>query len=103
MTEFLTMALKPASGAASPPVTARTQQAKRVRSLARGKGMGAVLLLLGALGTSSALSAQTEPRPGTGKIEASRKDLYGDPLPPGAVARMGTIRLRGAWEVLAFS
>ncbi len=56
--------------------------------------MNRFLSVLVSLTTATALAAE-EPKPGT--------DLYGDPLPPGAVLRMGTIRLRHADADVAFS
>jgi WD40 repeat protein len=44
------------------------------------------------LGAASQVSAQSE-LPGLEERPPLRNDLYGDPLPPGAIARMGTMQL----------
>jgi WD40 repeat protein len=59
---------------------------------------GAALLLLGcAVGSGACLAAGPEKK--------ARTDLHGDPLPPGALARLGTVRFRqGTWiKALAIS
>src|SRR5436309_3492770 len=52
-------------------------------------------------------AAPATPRPvgrpvAVGEKQA-RTDLYGDPLPPGALARMGTVRLRHRYAQVGFS
>jgi RNA polymerase sigma factor (sigma-70 family) len=81
--------------------------------LARLKVALALLLVLAVAGGGLAFlrpeapAGQTEaPRAkAAGPVAQERTDLYGDPLPAGAVARLGTVRLRhsgGIWG-LAFS
>lgn len=111
--------LKALTGDAPLPIAELATQAIHNLSAMRFKSIGAVLLLFSVVGSGAGLLARHRlellnqvpavPPPqaspsGSGKAETPpRTDLYGDPLPPGAVARMGTIRLRGASDRVAFS
>jgi RNA polymerase sigma factor (sigma-70 family) len=94
---------------------------------ARGKLAALVLLTLAALATGVGLCAYQEPGPQPrradgvapppalaapgpaagqevpGKGAPPRQDVHGDPLPPGAVARLGTTRLRGGRLMTGFA
>jgi RNA polymerase sigma factor (sigma-70 family) len=47
--------------------------------------------------------AAANPSPGPAEADQERRDLYGDPLPPGAVARLGTTRFRTPFEAHAIA
>jgi RNA polymerase sigma factor (sigma-70 family) len=106
-----------AAAAGAAPAIALMQGVLHARSATRLTAV-AWLLMLAVLAGGVSLAAQhvfTDQSPQT-KVEglaqpAARRldvpasDLYGDPLPPGALARLGSIRLRPGTEVtaLAFS
>lgn len=58
--------------------------------MAQGKAKGAVSLLL----LTAALAAKASEPPAVERKPPPRLDRYGDPLPKGAIARIGTIRFR---------
>jgi len=98
---------------ASPAVTALLEEAMRMMFASKFRALSAVVLLLAVTGTGVGLMAlhpQTakENAPATASDEkpsSAKKgvDRYGDPLPKGAVMRLGTLRQRAVGAALAVS
>jgi RNA polymerase sigma factor (sigma-70 family) len=65
--------------------------------------IAASLVLFAGLGIGMVTRAQpTKPvPPAQANVPAPAKDMYGDPLPPGATARLGTVQLRAVDSILA--
>jgi WD40 repeat protein len=96
------------AGTVSPPVATLAQGVLQAMHLAKLKTMALVVVALGLLAAGAGLAAPhflarkppekeiaVNAPPEQPKSEkAERKDLYGDPLPPGALVRMGTVRFR---------
>ncbi len=94
----------------SPAVAALAGGLVRDAALARLKGACAALLMAGVLGAGAGLLALGPPAasPPPGEKAAAppggkRTDLHGDPLPEGAVMRLGTLQRRAVRAKLAFS
>jgi RNA polymerase sigma factor (sigma-70 family) len=98
------------SQAAVPSVAALVQGGLKVTATAKMKIATAVLLaatLLGgvslALGVRSQESAEVASDPPRAEGDRPKTDRFGDPLPDGALARLGTVRWRHGSQVLALA
>jgi RNA polymerase sigma factor (sigma-70 family) len=99
-----TLQVATTGGSPSAAVAALTEEAMRMMFANKFKAIGAAVLLLAVTGTGVSMMAL---RPQTAKESAPQVtaddkplsakktvDLYGDPLPEGAVMRLGTVRWR---------
>jgi RNA polymerase sigma factor (sigma-70 family) len=100
-----------AAGAVPPRVATLAQEVTKTMLLTKTKGITVVLLALAlAAGSGTwALWARGSTEPPAERAEVPKPasgpaaDSQGDPLPPGAVGRLGTVRFRHAEEVEAFA
>src|SRR2546423_10498784 len=60
-------------------------------------------LLLTWLALLTTISLRADSPPAVGNETTARTDAYGDPLPPGALLRFGTTRLRPGGSVVALA
>ncbi len=104
-----TLAAATTGRGASPAAVALARGLTGSASLARLRAACVALLMAGALGSGAGLLAVGSPdrpaavSPPAHKERPPRVDLHGDPLPDGAVLRLGTLRLRAVGAKLAFS
>jgi RNA polymerase sigma factor (sigma-70 family) len=105
-------AVRAAAGGATPAAASLAGSLLRRSFFAKVRLVAAGVLLLGVVGAGASLLSAPElpPAPAEEKAAAGAKadppaDRFGDPLPPGALARMGTTRLRhgGAVHAVAFA
>jgi RNA polymerase sigma factor (sigma-70 family) len=105
-------------GGSSVPAVTLAKEALRTLTAFKLKGPAVVLVLVGLVAGGAALFARNNPAAGAREVApppaAGRQtaaddapqtpvDLHGDPLPPGAEARLGTVRLRHGAEILALA
>jgi RNA polymerase sigma factor (sigma-70 family) len=94
---------------ASPSVAALVQDGLRMVA-SRKMALVAVVLLTASIvsgvGLLTGSHSEQEPKPGATPVKVERHeakaDRYGDPLPPGAIARLGTVRFRTWATSIAF-
>jgi RNA polymerase sigma factor (sigma-70 family) len=103
------------NGAVSAPVATLAQGALQAMSMAKLKTVVALVLILGAFAAGASGTIRwtlaekpsepipTAQAPKAETVRTERKDYYGDPLPPGTLARMGSVQLRHEEARLAFS
>jgi RNA polymerase sigma factor (sigma-70 family) len=92
-----------AAGAVSAKVVALASELMKTAMISKLKLATILLLTIGVLGLGSSVlygdrsapgAEQPQPKVDKPKPKAERNDRYDDPLPPGALARMGTVRMR---------
>jgi hypothetical protein len=102
------LAVKATAGSPAAALAQGVLRAMRVARLTAVTALALVVLTAGALGYRlSASGSQLEsptavPEPAFAS-QQPKADLFGDPLPPGALFLMGTVRLRHPYSQVAFS
>jgi RNA polymerase sigma factor (sigma-70 family) len=100
-------------GTAAPAVAALLEEAMRSMFITRLKAIGTVLVLLALTGTGGGMMSlqlqavkekTSQPAAGDKLVSAKKHvDLFGDPLPNGAVLRLGTLQRRAVGAILTVS